>query len=127
MLSTGPVLSEALTAAEALHEDGIEIGVYNCICLKPFDVYTLRSIADRYDAIISIEEHNVVGGLGSIIADMLLEIRPPAMPRLVKLGLQDVYTGIVGSQAYLRRHYGLASEDVVSAVKESMQWLKAAR
>ena len=127
VLSTGPVLSEALTAAAALHEDGIEIGVYNCICLKPFDVYTLRSIADRYDAIISIEEHNVVGGLGSIIADLLLEIGPAAMPRLVKLGLQDVYTGIVGSQAYLRRHYGLASEDVFRAVKESMQWLKAAR
>lgn len=118
VLATGPVLSEALSAAAALHEEGIEIGVYNCICLKPFDVDALHSIAGRYDALISIEEHNIVGGLGSIIADSLLETRPSSMPRLVKLGLQDEYTSIVGSQAYLRRHYGLASDDVVRTVRE---------
>jgi len=118
VLSTGPVLSEALSAAEALRKDGIEIGVYNCICLKPFDVDALRSIASRYEAIVSIEEHNVMGGLGSIIADSLLAVKPSAMPRLVKLGLQDEYTSIVGSQSYLRKQYGLASEDVVRAVKE---------
>lgn len=121
VISTGPVLSEALSAAAVLHEEGIEIGIYNCICLKPFDVDSLRSIADRYDAIISIEEHNVVGGLGSIIADHLLALKPSAMPRLVKLGLQDVYTSIVGSQSYLRKHYGLASADVVRAAMELMQ------
>jgi len=117
VLSTGPVLSEALSAAEALRMDGIEVGVYNCICLKPFDVDALRSIASRYEAIVSIEEHNVMGGLGSIIADSLLALGPSAMPKLVKLGLQDVYTSIVGSQSYLRKHYGLMSEDVVRAVR----------
>lgn len=127
VLATGPVLSEALSASAALREKGIELGIYSCICLKPFDVETLRSIADRYAAIITIEEHNVVGGLGSIVSDLLLEARPSAMPRLVKLGLQDVYTSVVGSQSYLRRHYGLASEDVVRTVGELMSWMRTAR
>ena len=118
VLSTGPVLSEALSAAEALRKEGVEVGVYNCICLKPFDADTLGSIASRYEAIVSIEEHNVIGGLGSIVADHLLALGPSAMPKLVKLGLQDVYTSIVGSQSYLRKHYGLMSEDVVRAVRE---------
>ena len=117
VLATGPVLAEALAAAEVLRGDGIEIGVYNCINLKPFDIDSLRSIAGRYDALISVEEHNVVGGLGSIIADSLLEVSPTTMPRLVKLGLRDEYTSIVGSQQYLRRYYGLAANDIVEATK----------
>jgi transketolase len=112
------VLSEALSAAEALGKDGVDVGVYNCICLKPFDADALRSIASRYEAIVTIEEHNVIGGLGSIVADHLLSLGSSAMPKLVKLGLQDEYTSIVGSQSYLRKQYGLASEDVVRAVKE---------
>ena len=96
VLATGPVLSEALSAAATLHDEGIEIGVYNCISLKPLDRDGLHMLADRYDAIISLEEHNVVGGLGSAIADVLLENPPARMPRLLKLGLQDVYTSIVG-------------------------------
>ena len=127
VLATGPVLSEALSAQAVLREEGVEVGVYNCVCLKPFDVETLRAMADRHDAIITIEEHNVVGGLGSIVADSLFELEPSKMPRLAKLGLQDVYTGVVGSQAYLRRHYGLASEDVVRTVRKLMSWLRTAR
>ena len=118
VVATGPVLSEALTAARQLDNEGIRVGVYNCISLKPFDVEGLRSIAGRYRAIVSLEEHNVIGGLGSAIADILLLLAPPLIPRLVKLGLQDVYTSVVGSQSYLRRQYGLAAADIVRAVKE---------
>ena len=118
VIATGPVLCEALSASTELHEDGIEIGVYNCICLKPFDVDGLQYIANRYEAIISLEEHNVIGGLGSTIADQLVSVQPVTMPRLVKLGLQDVYTSVVGSQSYLRRYYGFASDDVIRIVRE---------
>ena len=76
-----------------------------------------EAIASRYEAIVSIEEHNVMGGLGSIIADHLLALNLPAMPKLVKLGLQDVYTSIVGSQSYLRKYYGLTPEDIVRVVR----------
>ncbi len=118
VMATGPVLSEALAAARKLNEEGIRIGVYNCISLKPFDVESLRAIAERYRAIVSLEEHNVIGGLGSALADALLSVKSSKLPCLVRLGLQDVYTSVVGSQSYLRQEYGLASADVVRTVKE---------
>jgi transketolase len=117
VIATGPVLSEALEAARLLDNGGVKIGVYNCISLKPFDNEGLRAIAERYGAIVSLEEHNVTGGLGSVVADALLSVRPQRMPRLVKLGLQDVYTSVVGSQSYLRKHYELSADDVVRVVK----------
>lgn len=117
VMATGPVLSEALAAARQLDNEGIRIGVYNCISLKPFDVEGLRLIAERYRAIVSLEEHNVIGGLGSAIADALLSTMPVPMPWLVKLGLQDVYTSVVGSQSYLRKHYGLSADDIARVVR----------
>ena len=116
VLATGTVLAEALTAANALSQSGVEIGVYNCMSLKPFDEEGLLAMASDYATIISLEEHNVIGGLGSIVADTLALRGPRRMPRLIKLGLQDVYTSAVGSQAYLRKRYGLSSADVVAAI-----------
>jgi len=115
VVATGPVLAEALAAAEILGARGMEIGVYNSMAIKPFDEAGLRLIARRYGGIISLEEHNVVGGLGSAIADSLSVNPFQGMPKLVRLGLQDVYTSVVGSQAFLRRHYGLSAEDIVRA------------
>lgn len=119
VVATGPVLSEALAAARQLNDEGIRIGVYNCIALKPFDVESLRAIKEQYRAIVSLEEHNVIGGLGGALADaLLLSAESSRLPRLVKLGLQDVYTSVVGCQSYLRQQYGLSAADVVRTVKE---------
>ena len=115
VVATGPVLAEALTAAKVLHDRGVEIGVYNCMALKPFDEAGLCKLVERYDAIISIEEHNVIGGLGTTIADTLASSSIRGGVRLVKLGLHDEYTSIVGSQQYLRRYYGLSVDDIVRA------------
>jgi len=117
VLGTGPVVSEALAAADALSVKGINVGVYNCMSLKPLDSEGLLEIANAYQTIISLEEHNVIGGLGSIIADMLLGHCQGRIPRLVKLGLQDVYTSVVGSQDYLRKYYGLSVGDIVDRVE----------
>ena len=118
VIATGTVLSEAILASDMLREDEIEIGVFDCISLKPFDKKGILEIAEKYDGIISIEEHNVIGGLGSAIAETLLSETPRRMPRFKRLGLQDVYTSIVGSQSYLRKHYGLSAVDIVDAVGE---------
>lgn len=118
LVSTGPVLSEAMTAAKALACEGIEVGVYNCISLKPIDAEGIRCLARDYSILVTVEEHNVIGGLGSALAETLVgACGGQTIPRLVKLGLQDVYTGIVGSQAYLRKHYGISAADIVRTVK----------
>ena len=118
VVTTGSVLSEALSASESLEKEGFKIGVYNCIALKPFDMKGLLSLADRYSMIITVEEHNVIGGLGSIVAETIALHPVERMPRLIRLGLSDVYTSVVGSQAYLRRHYGLSSEDITQLVRK---------
>lgn len=121
VIAIGSVLSEALSAADLLSARGLDVGVYNCMALKPFDAAGLQRIAAAYPAIATVEEHNVIGGLGSTVADALLASPPAQMPRLVKLGLQDVYTSIVGSQAYLRHHYGLSAEHIAATVEALRQ------
>ena len=117
VIATGTVLAEAIRASEILHELGVEIGVYDCMALKPFDEKGICEIAKRYNHIISVEEHNVIGGLGSAIAEALLSGNVERVPQLKRLGLQDVYTSIVGSQSYLRKHYGLSAADIVDTVR----------
>ncbi len=118
IVATGAILMEVMVAADRLKEQGIDIGVFNCMSLKPFDEEGLSRIAAEYRSIVTVEEHNVVGGLGSVVADALAKKPPRQVPVLVKLGLQDTYTSVVGSQAFLRRHYGLSSDDIVAKVKE---------
>ena len=117
VVTTGSVLSEALSASDSL-EGGGKIGVYNCIALKPFDMEGLLSLAERYSTIITVEEHNVIGGLGSIVAETIASHPVERMPRLIRLGLPDVYASVVGSQAYLRRHYGLSAESITQLVRK---------
>lgn len=121
VIATGPVVAEALAAADILKERGVELGVYNCISLKPFDEIGLREIAARSSVLITLEEHNVVGGLGSIVSDCLTATPCARLPRLVRLGLQDEYTSIVGSQAYLRKNYGLSAADIVRVAEANVR------
>lgn len=119
IVTTGSVLSEALSASDSLRaKEGMQIGIYNCISLKPVDVEGILSLADRYSTIITVEEHNVIGGLGSIVAETIASRPIGRMPRLVRLGLPDVYTSAVGSQSYLRMHYGLSAESITQLVRK---------
>ncbi len=116
VFATGPVLGEVLKAGDMLKKQGMEIGVVDCVTLKPFDSLAFAAIAQRYETIVSVEEHNVVGGLGSILADGIAG-KGGKMPRLVKLGLQDVYTSVVGDVGYLRRCYGISCDGIAETVK----------
>lgn len=118
ILTTGSILTEAISAAETLKANGFELGVYNCVALKPLDERGVNALADRYGVIYTLEEHNVIGGLGSAVADVIAA-RDPAFPRprLVKLGLNDEFTSIVGSNAYLREHYGLSAACLVERMR----------
>lgn len=118
VVATGTILSEALMAADALFAKGDRVGVYDCMCLKPFDEAGALEIARSYDSVITVEEHNVVGGLGSAFADFLAGQRTVRTAQLLKLGLRDTYTSVVGSQDYLRRHYHLSAADIVECVEK---------
>lgn len=118
ILSTGSVISEAISAADTLKSEGHEIGLYNCISLKPFDAASLDTLAERYDILVTLEEHNVIGGLGSLVADTLAaRSASDRKPRLIKLGLQDEFTSVVGCNAFLRDRYGLSAAKIVKTIQ----------
>ncbi|MDB2683576.1 transketolase [Alphaproteobacteria bacterium] len=124
IISTGGILQEAQSASEKLFRENIEIAVWGCHSLKPFDQSSLIKLAKNYSLIITIEEHNVVGGLGSIVAETLMD-NDTNILKLIRLGLKDVYSSVVGDQKYLRSYYNLDSEYIVEAVKSNLNKLKA--
>lgn len=121
VIATGPILSEALHAADDLADEGIKIGVYNCIMLKPFDKAGLMDLAQRYSIVVSLEEHTVIGGLGGCLAECLAEMSPSYhRPVLQRFGLQDKYSSIVGSNIYLRKCYAMSADDIIRFVKHAV-------
>ena len=117
VVSTGPILGEVIKAADILEKEEIKIGIYNIVSIKPIDNRSIEKIAKEYKHIISLEEHNVIGGLGGAIAEVIAGMQGEKA-QLTRLGLQDTYTSIVGSQEYLREYYGMSAQSIVTKVKE---------
>ena len=113
VIGTGPILAEALAGVEA---SGKNAAVYSLCRIKPFDKEGLRVLLGRFQKIVTLEEHSVIGGLGSALSDAVFELGECA--RIKKLAIQDVFTKEVGKQAYLRERYGIGAADVAAAVKE---------
>jgi transketolase len=107
----------ALTAADRLADEGIGCRVLSMHTVKPLDEPALISAARETGGIVSIEEHSVVGGLGSAIAEVLLEAG--AAPQTFRrVGLRAGFSSIVGSQSYLRGAYGIDENAIVRAARE---------
>jgi transketolase len=105
LLSTGGMLQEAVQAAEALAARGLSVGVLSVPTVKPLDEEAVLRAAEETGVLVTAEEHSVVGGLGSAVADVLAQADGrPCLFR--KHGLPDAVSHAVGGQAYLRRRAG---------------------
>jgi transketolase len=115
IFATGAIVGEALEAARELDREGVRVGVVDVHTLKPFDADGVAAIASRSGAVLTLEEHTVVGGLGAAVAEALMEagVHPRSFRRL---GLADCFPTIVGDQAFLRAAYGLDAAAVADAV-----------
>jgi transketolase len=116
LVSTGTQSARTLTAAELLASDGIEVGVVHVASLKPFDGAGLLAALGSARAVMTVEEHTVVGGLGGAVAELLAEA---GGPRLRRIGLPDVY-GESGSNEALLDHYGLSATRVAEQVRAAI-------
>ena len=105
LLSAGGILTQTVEAASILDQRGISAEVVSFPCLKPFDRERVLALSKRFPHLITVEEHTVIGGLGSAVAEVLAE--PGSTCRLHRLGMQDTYATEVGNQQYLRQVYGL--------------------
>ena len=113
LASTGAILGETLAAAHQLATLGIHATVLHFATIKPFDEEAIVRAVSRTHSLVTLEEHNVIGGLGSAAAEAMAE--HAVSGRLRRLGLPDQFAHAVGSQDFLLDRYGLAAADVVAA------------
>lgn len=112
IFATGVVVSEAIKAQEILKEKGIDIRVIDMHTIKPIDKDIIIKCAKETKKLISIEDHSVIGGLGTAISEVLIENYPT---KLTKLGINDEF-GKSGKATDLLKYYGLTAEKIAESV-----------
>ena len=109
IFATGVVVSEAIKAKEELEKQGINVRVVDVHTIKPIDKDMIIKCAKETKKLVSVEDHSVIGGLGTAISDVLIEEHPT---KLIKLGIKDTF-GKSGKATELLKHYGLTAEGIM--------------
>ena len=112
IIASGIMVAEALAARKTLAEKGVSAAVIDMHTIKPIDKDTIIKMAEKCGAIVTAENHNATGGLGSAVAEVLAENYPIPMERV---GVFESF-GEVGTQDYLQKRFGLTSDDIVRKV-----------
>ncbi len=114
IIATGLPVSNCLEAAEKLAADGIEAKVINMHTIKPLDEELVLAAAKETGKVVTVEEHSVIGGLGSAVCDALAEKAPA---RVLKIGINDVF-GESGPAVELIKKYGLDADSIYEKIKK---------
>lgn len=115
-IATGTLLPNVLEAADLLYKQGISSQVASFHTIKPLDENYLKNIAPSYKAIVTVEEHGRIGGLGSAVSEFISQL--PNHPPHIRLGTDDEFMHETGSQQYARRRYGLDSLGIAQEVSK---------
>ena len=116
ILACGVMVSEAMDAADKLASEGVKATVVDVHTIKPFDHEALTIIAKRCGAIVSAEDHSIIGGLGGAVAESLAANHPTP---LEQVGVKDVF-GMSGQPHELMEHYGLTMANIVDAAHKAI-------
>ena len=116
IIATGLMVSEALVAAEALTAEGISARVLNMATIKPIDKDAILAAAADTGCIVTAEEHSVIGGLGSAVAEVVCEGTPVPV---LRVGVEDVF-GRSGPAAEVLKLYGLTADNIVAKAKAAI-------
>lgn len=114
---TGSIAEEAMTAAASLNEQGYSVGVYSFPTLKPIDKEFIKEQAETKRLLLTVEEHNIIGGLGSAVAEVLAESTGSRAP-LRRIGVPDVFATVVGSRAFLKKTYKMDAAAIEMVIRE---------
>ena len=117
IFATGLMVKEALDAAESLQERNISSTVYNLHTIKPLDLDTLEQAQKSHQLLVSLEEHSIIGGLGSAIAEYLSGTE--GGPRLIRMGIPDAYSA-AGSQRWIWEQNGIDCASVTKRIVEEL-------
>ncbi len=116
VFSTGSILEEVIEAADLLKEQGVDVEVMDVPGLKPIDTRGIRQKAEEFDLFVTVEEHNVAGGMGSMIAEILSDTRSGV--RLLRIGLMDEFSVGYGQLSAVRAENGLTAEKIRDRILE---------
>ena len=114
IFSTGAIFEEIADACSVLENSGITPTVYTFPTVKPIDKEVIRSVSETHEIIVTCEEHNLSGGFGSAVAEVLAEL--PSHARLLRIGMNDEYSTLVGDQKYLRDQYGMSGKKIAEKI-----------
>lgn len=120
ILTAGGILPSAVGAAKLLAEAGYSIGVASFPTVKPMDEAYLAELCGKVKVLITLEEHTIVGGFGGAVCEAVSGFADNRA-RVIRLGMRDVYSSIVGNQEYLVKHYGLDSASVAASVQAVLE------
>ena len=115
ILSTGAIFEEVTDAYDKLVEKGYNPAVYTFPTVKPIDIRTIETISSEFELVVTVEEHNVIGGFGSAVSEVMARTSE-GNARLLSIGLNDEYSVRVGNQKYLREQYGMDSKSMVDRI-----------
>ncbi len=119
ILSTGNMLPTALETATRLQSEGLSAEVISVHTVKPLDQQLLSSLSGRFSYWVTIEEHSLIGGLGSSVAEWMVD-RHMNHVRLKRFGTPDLFPHPIGSQKYLRNQYGLEPETIANTLLQEL-------
>ncbi len=116
IISTGSITYDALEAAKELDKENISARVINIHTIKPIDKEIILKAARETGVIVTVEEHNIHGGLGSAVAEIVLE-EYNGYIKFKRLGIQDIFCSFYGTHQEIKNHYGLSQENIIKEVK----------
>jgi transketolase len=122
LLSTGNMLSKALEIADALKQYNVKACVVNCASVKPLDESLLTEIFHRFKAVATLEEHSLIGGFGSAVAEWAVD-HVVNTNKLIRFGTRDLFLHRLGEQEYSREQHGLSLKAIVSGIQEKLNCL----
>ncbi len=115
LIATSNLLENAVEAAKILAKKKISCRVLSMHTIKPIDKATILKAARETKAILTVEEHSIIGGLGSSVAEVLAESNLKV--KFKRLGVRDLYPKVIGTQKFLREKYGLSPEKIAKEVQ----------
>jgi len=120
ILTAGGILSSAVAAQKLLSERGWSIGVASFPTVKPIDAEYLAALCAKVPVLFTLEEHTIVGGFGGAVCEVVAGL-PQNRARVVRIGMNDRYSSIVGDQAYLEAYYGLDGPGVADRAQAVLE------
>jgi transketolase len=123
IVTTGVGLQLCLAAADLLTTIGLDATVLHMPTVKPLDTESLAFAAERVPLVVTVEEHSIVGGLGSAVVEFLAEASLLGGRKFRRIGFPDVFPAGYGDQAGMMRRYGIAAESIAAVVKDMLTGL----